>query len=114
MSRATNTRRDASASLPVVPLVWTFDGTLGECLADVEDTLRRAIPQLGDVGGIAVAVDLSLPALAARVRQGDALQPAWSGFVERLTHRYGLPAAPRIRHRVERGPLATLIIVFRG
>ena len=114
-----HTRRSSTASLvrsaaPFAPLTWTFDGALRDCLADIEDTLRRAIPQLGDVGGIAVALDVSLPALDARLKQGDVLQPAWSGFVERLTQRYGLPCPPRIRHRAEPGPLATLIIVYRS
>ena len=113
MSRA-STQSQPRPAAPFAPLTWTFDGSLRECLADLEDTLRRAIPQLGDVGGIAVALDLSLPALAARLKRGDALQPAWRDFVERLTHRYGLPCPPRIRHRAERGPLVTLIIVYRS
>jgi hypothetical protein len=113
MTRASTASR-ARAPAPFAPLTWTFGGPLRECLADVEDTLRRAIPQLGDVGGIAVALDVSLPALAARVKQGDALQPAWTHFVERLGQRYGLPCRPCIRHRVEPGPLVTLIIVYRS
>ncbi len=44
-------RREAATrleSLPA-PLVWTFDGPFERCLADLEDTLRRAIVMVGDV-----------------------------------------------------------------
>lgn len=99
---------------PALPLIWTFDGPFAVCLIDVEDTLRRAIVQLGDVSGVAVALDLSLPALAARVAAGDAIQPAWSRFLARLLQRYGLPCPPRVRHRKDAGPLATLVIVYRS
>lgn len=94
--------------------MWTFDGPFAVCLADVEATLRRAIVQLEDVAGIAVALDLSLPALAARVAAGDGIQPAWRGFVDRISRRYGLPSPLRVRHRREAGPLATLLIVYRS
>lgn len=96
------------------PLVWTFDGPFATCLADMEDTLRRAIVQVGDVARIAVMVELSLPALRSRVGAGDAIQPAWGRFLDALTSRYGLPAAPRVRHRTAPGPLATLVIAYRS
>ena len=96
------------------PLVWVFDGPLAQCLADLEDALRRALVQVGDVSSIAVMVELSLPALSRRVRAGDALQPAWSSFVERLAGRYGLLRAPRVRHVRTEGPLATLIVAYRS
>ena len=95
------------------PLVWTFDGPFDACLADIEDTLRRAIVLVGDVSRIALMIDLSLPALQQRVRAGDAVQPAWGRFIERIG-RYGLPAAPRVRHVLGAGPLATLVIAYRN
>ena len=95
------------------PLVWTFDGPFEACLADLEDTLRRAILMVGGVSRLALLIDLSLPALKLRVEAGDALQPAWGRFLERI-ERYGLPAAPRVRHRREAGPLATLAIGYRN
>ena len=69
------------------PLVWTFDGRFETCLLDIEDTLQR-------------------------LAKGDRLQPAWRLFLERLD-RYGLPSAPRIRHRPHAGPLATLVVAYR-
>ena len=98
-------------SLPA-PLVWTFDGPIERCLADLEDTLRRAIPMVGGVSRLALLIELSLPALKKRVEAGDTLQPAWSHFMERLA-RYGLPAHPRVRHLRSAGPLATLVIAYR-
>ena len=95
------------------PLVWTFDGPFERTLADVEATLRRAIVMVGDVARIAVGIDLSLPALQARVEAGDALQPAWGLFLERLGG-YGLPVVPRIRHLRRAGPLATLVLAYRS
>jgi hypothetical protein len=103
--------RFAESSLPE-PLVWTFDGRIEACLADAEDTLRRAIQLVGDVSRIAVVVDLGLPALKQRVDAGDALQPAWSRFIERVG-RYGLPAAPRVRPLRGAAPLLTLIVAYR-
>ena len=94
------------------PLVWTFDGPLAGCLADAEDSLRRTIPLLGDVSRVALLIDLSLPALKARVEAGDALQPAWSRFLERIG-RCGLPAAPRVRPLRGAGPLLTLVLAYR-
>ena len=96
------------------PLMWTFDGPFATCLADVESTLRRAIVQLDDVAALAVALDMSLPALAVRVAAGDRIQPDWSGFLARVSQRYGLPCPLRVRHRKEHGPLATLLIVYRS
>jgi hypothetical protein len=96
------------------PLVWTFDGPFVTCLFDMEDTLRRAIVQIGDVSRIALLVELSLPPLRARVESGDAIQPAWGRFLDALTWRYGLPAAPRVRHLKTQGPLATLVIAYRS
>ena len=96
------------------PLVWTFDGPFAVCLADLEDALRRALVQVGDVAAIAVLVELSLPALKDRVDAGDAIQPAWEQFLERLPRRYGLPSTPRVRHVRTPGPLATLVIAFRS
>jgi len=95
------------------PLMWTFDGPFSLCLADVESTLRRAIVQLDDVSALALALDMSLPALAARVAAGDRIQPDWHTFLARLS-RYGLPSPLRVRHRSEPGPLATLLIVYRS
>ena len=95
------------------PLVWTFDGPFERCLADLEDTLRRAIVMVGGVSRVALLIELSLPALQARVKSGDTLQPAWGHFLERLA-RYGLPALPRVRHLRNPGPLATLVIAYRN
>ena len=99
------------ASLPA-PLIWTFDGPFERCLADLDDTLRRALVMVGDAARIALLIDLSLPALQRRVEAGDRLQPAWGLFIERIA-RYGLPAAPRVRHLRAAGPLATLVIAYR-
>lgn len=96
------------------PLFWTFDGTLATCVADAEDTLRRAIVQIGDVSRVVVAIDVSLPALRARVAAGDRIQPAWGAFLERLARRYGLPAAPRLRYLKAVGPLLVMVIAYRS
>ena len=95
------------------PLVWTFDGPIERTLADLEDTLRRAIVMVGGVSRVALLIDLSLPALQRRVVAGDALQPAWGRFQERLAD-YGLPSPPRIRPLKREGPLATLVIAYRN
>jgi hypothetical protein len=95
------------------PLVWRFDGPFARCLDDMEDTLRRAIVLVGDVERIAVLIDLALPALQQRVAAGDALQPGWVQFIERITDTYGLPARPRVRHLRAAGPLATLVVAYR-
>ncbi len=104
-------KRD-SVPLPA-PLVWTFDGRLDHCLADVEDTLRRAIVLIGDVARVALLIELSLPALRQRVAAGDAVQPAWGRFLARAAG-YGFPVAPRVRHLTTRGPLITLVIAYRN
>jgi len=96
------------------PLVWTFDGPFTLCLQDMEDTFRRAIVQVGGISRILVQIDLSLPALKPRVDAGEAIQPAWGQFVERLSHRYGLPVAPRVRHVCANGPLCTMVIAYRS
>jgi hypothetical protein len=93
------------------PLVWHFDGPLELCLADLEDTVRRAIVMVGGVSRVALQIDLSLPALKRRVDAGDALQPAWAQLLERLA-RYGLPAMPLVRPLRTEGPLATLIVAY--
>ena len=95
------------------PLVWTFDGPIERCLADLEDTLRRAIVMVGGVSRVALLIDLSLPALQRRVLAGDALQPGWGRFQERLAG-YGLPSPPRVRPLKSEGPLATLVIAYRN
>ena len=97
-----------------LPLVWTFDGPFATCLLDMEDTLRRALVEVGAVAGIIVMIELSLPALRSRVDAGDAVQPAWGRFLESLTRRYGLPAAARVRHHRRPGPLATLVVAYRS
>lgn len=111
MSAPSTARPPTRPPLPM-PLVWTFDGPFDRCLADLEDTLRRAIVGIGDVSRIALQIDLSLPALERRVAQGDVLQPHWSRFVARLEG-YGLPGAPRLRRLRAAGPLATLVIAYR-
>lgn len=103
--------RHRPAALPA-PHVWTFDGPFETCLAELEDTLRRAIVGIGDVSRIALQIDLSLPALRTRVAAGDALQPAWRDFLARLAA-YGLPAAPQLRRLRTPGPLATLVLAYR-
>jgi hypothetical protein len=110
---ARDASKDRADDVPS-PLVWTFDGPFATCLLDIEDTLRRAIVQIGDVSRIAVMIELSLPALRSRVGSGDAIQPAWGRFMESLASRYGLPAAPRVRHVKATGPLATLVIAYRS
>ena len=97
-----------------MPLTWAFDGRFVHCLADVEDTLRRAIVQVGDVSRVLVAIDLSLPALKARLDAGDTIQPAWGEFLDRVTRRYGLPAAPRLRYLKHDGPLISMVVAFRS
>ena len=99
-------------SLPP-PLVWTFDGPFERCLDDLDDSLRRAIVLIGDVSRVALLIDLSLPALLARVRAGDSVQPAWGRFTERIAG-YGLPTFPRVRHLRAPGPLATLVVAYRS
>jgi hypothetical protein len=61
---------------------------------------------------VALQIDLSLPALRRRVEAGDAVQPEWGQFLERI-RRYGLPSPPRVRYPRHAGPLATLVVVYR-
>lgn len=105
------TRRAAATDMP---LVWTFDGGFVRCLTDMEDTLRRAIVQVGDVSRVLVAIDVSLPALKSRIDAGDTLQPAWGQFVQRIGSRYGLPTPPRVRYTKSEGPLTALVIAYRS
>lgn len=105
--------RNAYADTPA-PLVWVFDGRFADALADLEDALRRAIVQVGDVARVLVAIELSLPALKRRMEAGDALQPAWGEFVRRAASRYGLPGVPRIKYGTDAGPLLTMIIAYRS
>ena len=105
-------RIDAVEVLPP-PLVWTFDGPFERCLNDLEDSLRRALVLIGDVSRVALLIDISLPALQARVRAGDRIQPAWGRFIERLAE-YGLPSFPRVRPLRTSGPLATLVVAYRS
>jgi hypothetical protein len=117
MSRTSITQRsvrERESALTRGPLVWTFDGAFATCLADLEDTFRRALAQAGDVARIVVMIELCLPALEARLQRGEAIQPAWSRFIESVTSRYGLPAAPRIRYLKTPAPLATLVIAYRS
>jgi len=107
-----NAQRAANETLPP-PLVWTFDGPFERCLNDLEDSLRRALVLIGDVSRVAVLIDVSLPALQARVRAGDRIQPAWGRFVERLSG-YGLPTFPPVRPLRTSGPLATLVVAYRS
>lgn len=113
-SSRTSSAKTSSAEAVAAPLVWSFEGPFAACLADIEDALRRAIVQLGDVSSVAALIELSLPALSERVAAGDAIQPAWSEFLDRLAHRYGLPAAPRVRHVRNAGPLVTLVVAYRS
>ena len=106
-------RRGQRAVTTPGPLVWNFDGPFARCLADAEDTLRRAVVLVGDVSRVALLVDLSLPALQRRVRAGDAVQPAWGRFLEHI-ERCELPAPPRVRHVRSDGPLLTLLIAYRN
>ena len=108
-------QRPPAATGPVAaPLIWSFDGRFAECLADIEDTLRRAIVQVGDVAKIGVLIELSLPALLACVKAGESIQPGWGAFLVNLRERYGLPRAPRVRYLRLAGPLATLVIGYRS
>ncbi|HZQ63396.1 MAG TPA: hypothetical protein VFC24_18700 [Casimicrobiaceae bacterium] len=107
-------RAPAPETKIVAPLVWTFDGPFARCLAEMEDALRRAIVQLGGIGAVAVLIELSLPALKDRVDAHEVIQPAWSDFLERLSRRYGLPAAPRVRYVRTAAPLATLVVAYRS
>lgn len=113
-SRRTTSAQSSAADAIAAPLVWSFEGPFATCLADLEDALRRAIVQVGDVSSIAVQIELSLPALKRRVDAGERIQPAWGRFLDRLANRYGLPVPPRVRHVRTAGPLATLVVAYRN
>jgi hypothetical protein len=113
--RSSARRRETPPAVSVGgPLVWAFDGPLTTCLADVEDALRRAIVQIGDVASLVVLIEISLPALKRRVEAGDAVQPAWGNFLSRVSARYGLPSVPRVRPVRTDGPLAMLVVAYRS
>jgi hypothetical protein len=59
----------------------------------MEDALRRAIVQVGDVASIAVLDEISLPKLKRRVAAGDTIQPAWGQMLGADVERYGPGAA---------------------
>ena len=99
---------------PSAPLVWMFDGPFTRCMDDMEDTLRRAIVQVRDVSRVLVAIDVSLPALQARLAAGDSIQPAWNDFLQRVARRYGLPVPPRVRYLKTGGPLVAFVIAYRS
>lgn len=113
-SQRTTSSQSSAADAIAAPLVWSFEGPFATCLADLEDALRRAIVQVGDVSSIAVQIELSLPALKRRVDAGERIQPAWGRFLDRLANRYGLPVPPRVRHMRTAGPLATLVVAYRN
>jgi hypothetical protein len=91
--------------------LWTFGGPLGAA-SPTSGTRYGGGRADRDAARIALLIDLSLPALKARLDAGDRLQPAWGRFLDRMT-RYGLPAQPRVRHLRSAGPLATLVIAYR-
>jgi len=88
------------------PLVWTFDGRFDRCLADAEDTLRRAIVLVGDVARAAVLIELSLPALQRRIdaamrcsRPGDISWRTSRATACRQRHAFAICAAKVISSR---------------
>ena len=113
MKRASAPRNRAAATVGA-PLTWAFDGRFPGSLADLEDTLRRTIVQVGDVSRVLVVIELSLPALKVRMAAGDTIQPAWGEFLARVTSRYGLPAAPRLRYLTHDAPLLMMVIAYRS
>ena len=113
MKRASAPSARAAATVGA-PLTWIFDGRFPGSLADLEDTLRRAIVQVGDVSRVLVMIELSLPALKARMAAGDRVQPAWGEFLARAASRYGLPAAPRLRYLTHDAPLLVMVIAYRS
>ena len=50
----------------------------------MEDTLRRAIVQVGDVSRVLVAIDRVAAGARARIDAGDRVQPAWGQFLARV------------------------------
>ena len=106
-------RRDARRALPA-PLVWTFDGPFERCLADLDDTLRRALVLVGDVVA-GRAADRPLAAGAAAACRGRRPRCSRPGAASsNASPRYGLPAEPRVRHLRAAGPLATLVVAYRS
>ena len=69
-----STSRQALGRGVEAPLLWTFDGPFITCLYDLEDALRRAIVQVGDVSRIAILLELSLPRMHARIQSGESTQ----------------------------------------
>lgn len=106
--------RNRAAAMVGAPLTWAFEGRFADCLADLEDTLRRAIVQVGDVSRVLVVIELSLPGLQARLAAGDTVQPAWGEFLKHVASRYGLPVAPRLRYLTHDAPLLVMVIVYRS
>ncbi|TMH37888.1 MAG: hypothetical protein E6H66_01020 [Betaproteobacteria bacterium] len=109
-----STSRQALGRGVEAPLLWTFDGPFITCLYDLEDALRRAIVQVGDVSRIAILLELSLPRMHARIQSGESIQPGWGRFLSRVDTRYGLPAPPRVRYVKTDGPLVTMLIAYRS
>src|SRR5207245_718966 len=68
-----STSRQALGRGVEAPLLWTFDGPFITCLYDLEDALRRAIVQVGDVSRIAILLELSLPRMHARIQSGESI-----------------------------------------
>ena len=60
------------------------------------------------------ASDRFIHELRRRVDAGEAIQPAWTKFLERVSERYGLPTSPRVRSHAGTGPLATLVVAYRS
>ena len=112
--KRTSALRNRAAATVGAPLTWAFDGRFPGSRADLEDTLRRTIVQVGDVSRVLVVIELSLPALKVRLAAGDTIQPAWGEFLARVTSRYGLPAAPRLRYLTHDAPLLMMVIAYRS
>ena len=114
--RSSARRRETPPAISVGgPLAWAFDGPFTTCLADLEDALRRAIVQIGDVSSLVVLIEISLPALKRRVEAGDTVQPAWGQFLARVVGvDTGCRRAPRVRHMRTDGPLAMLVVAYRS
>ena len=69
-----------------LPRRWSGPSTARSSAASPTSRTRCAARScmVGDVSRVALLIDLSLPALQRRVDAGDALQPAWGRFLERL------------------------------
>jgi len=95
------------------PLIWTFAGPFATCLADMEDTFRRAIIQVGDVSRIAVQ-DRSVAAGAEEARPTRENRSSPQGNNSSTPDAALRPARrPRVRHVKTGGPLATMVIAYR-